>query len=114
MKEEQRIKDEKRQIKEEKEFIKKSQPHTSKELIERKAEIHDLLMRKQERSKLEFEMKQEVLKSRFKTSVNSLIKKVKKQRDLITTSYGPVVLNSKKIEKPIFDINKELDPEGHK
>ena len=57
LKEEKRIKDEKRQIKEEKEFIEKQQPHMSKELIERKTEIHDLLMRKQERSKLEFEMK---------------------------------------------------------
>lgn len=114
VKEEQRIKNEKLQLKEEKQFIEKQQPLMSKELVERKTEIHDLLMRKQERSKLEFEMKQEVLQSRFKTSVNSLIKKVKKQRDLITTSYGPVVLNSKKIEKPIFDINKELDPEGHK
>ena len=46
LKEEQRVKDEKRQIKEEKEFIEKQQPHMRKELIERKTEIHDLLMRK--------------------------------------------------------------------
>lgn len=58
-------------------------------------------------------MKKDVLQSSFKASVNSLIVRVKKQKDIITSSYGPIVLNSKKIEKPIFDINQELDPVGH-
>jgi len=29
-------------------------------------------------------------------------------------SYGPLVLNPKQKEKPIFEINKDLDPEGYK
>jgi len=57
-------------------------------------------------------MKKEVLKDSFKASVDSLIKRVRKQKDIITSSYGPIVLNSKRVEKPVFEINKELDPEG--
>ena len=59
-------------------------------------------------------MKQEVLKDSFKASVDSLIKRVRKQKEIITSSYGPIVLNSKRVEKPIFEINPELDPDGHK
>ena len=59
-------------------------------------------------------MKQEVLKDSFRASVDSLIKRVRKQKEIITSSYGPIVLNSKKVEKPIYEINKELDPDGHK
>jgi len=73
-----------------------------------------LIEQKQQRSKEEFDMKRDVLKNSFKASVESLIKRVRKQKELITSSYGPVVLNSKKIEKPIFDINPDLDPEGHR
>ena len=58
-------------------------------------------------------MKKEVLNDSFKASVDSLVKRVHKQKEIITSSYGPVVLNSKKVEKPIFEINKELDAEGH-
>ena len=59
-------------------------------------------------------MKQEVLQSNFKSSVNTLIAKVKDQKEIITSSYGPIVLSQKQGEEPIFDINAELDPEGHK
>ena len=59
-------------------------------------------------------MKKEVLKESFKASVDSLIKRVKKQKDMIMASYGPLVLNSKQVEKPVFEINPELDPEGAK
>lgn len=82
-------------------------------LSKREIELEDLIVRKQERSKKEFEMKKEVLRDSFKASVDSLIKRVRKQKEIITSSYGPIVLNSKKVEKPIFEINKELDPEGH-
>ena len=40
-------------------------------------------------------MKKEVLQESFNASVDSLIKRVKKQKDIITSSYGPIVLNSK-------------------
>jgi hypothetical protein len=58
-------------------------------------------------------MKSEVLTTNFKSSVDALISRVKKQKELITNSYGPIILNSKKNEKPIFDINQELDPVGY-
>lgn len=58
-------------------------------------------------------MKKEVLKDSFKASVDSLVKRVRKQKEIITSSYGPIVLNSKRVEKPIFEVNEELDPEGH-
>lgn len=86
---------------------------TGKALKERKGFLHKLIIEKQKRSKDEFEMKKEVLTNSFKASVDMLIAKVKKQKDLITASYGPIILDSKQNEKPIFDINQELDPEGH-
>ena len=55
---------------------------------------------------------EDVAKDSFKASVDSLIKRVRKQKEIITSSYGPIVLNSKKHEKPIFEINPELDPDG--
>lgn len=58
-------------------------------------------------------MKKEVLTTSFKSSVNALITRIKQQKELITNSYGPIILNSKKNEKPIFDINQELDPIGY-
>lgn len=94
-------------------FIRNKQGQTVHDLNKRETELEDLIKRKQERSKKEFEMKKEVLRESFKASVDSLIKRVRKQKEIITSSYGPIVLNSKKIEKPIFEINKELDPEGH-
>lgn len=72
-----------------------------------------LILEKQKRSKEEFEMKKDVLTNSFKASVDSLIARVRKQKELITASYGPIILNSKRNEKPIFDINYELDPVGH-
>ena len=74
-------------------------------------EISKLIHKKQQRSQAEFKMKQEVLSSSFKASVESLIRRIRKQKEIITSSYGPIVLQSKKREKPIFDINEELDPE---
>lgn len=82
-------------------------------MAKREKEIEKIIKNKQERSEKEFKMKEEVLRTSFRASVESLIKRIKKQKDIITSSYGPIVLNSKKIERPIFDINKELDPEGH-
>ena len=73
-----------------------------------------MIDKKQEKSKMDFEMKNEVLSNNFRNSVTSLIEKVKDQKEIITSSYGPIVLNSKENEEPIFDINPELDPDGHK
>ena len=94
-------------------FIKKKSSETSKQLNKRYDEIKTLIANKQKRSKEEFDMKKDVLQNSFKASVDSLIRRVRRQKELITSSYGPVVLNSKKIERPIFDINPDLDLEGH-
>ena len=103
----------KKTLSDEVDFIERKNFGTVKDLDKREIELQDLIKRKQERSKKEFQMKKEVLQESFNASVDSLIKRVKKQKDIITSSYGPIVLNSKKVEKPIYEINKELDPEGH-
>ena len=83
-------------------FIRKKHGLTNKDIDKREVELEDLIKRKQERSRQEFKMKQEVLKDSFKVSVDSLVKRVRKQKDLITSSYGPIVLNAMKNQKPIF------------
>ena len=82
-------------------------------MAKREKEIEKIIKNKQDRSEKEFKMKEEVLRTSFRESVDSLIKRIKKQKEIITSSYGPIVLNSKKKDRPIFDINPELDPEGH-
>ena len=99
-------------IENEKTFISRKHGTTIKDLDKREDDLEDLIKRKQERSKKEFEMKQEVLQDSFKASVDSLNKRVRKQKEIITSSYGPIVLDAKKHEKPIFEINPELDPDG--
>lgn len=94
-------------------FIDNKENQTQKTLKERKGFLNNLILEKQRRSKEDYEMKKDVLTNSFKASVDSLIARVKKQKDLITSSYGPIILNSKKNEKPVFDINKDLDPVGH-
>jgi hypothetical protein len=83
-------------------------------LAKRRSELQKLIDRKQLRSKTEFEIKKSVLTDQFGGSVKSLIRQIRRQKEVITSSYGPVVLSSKKEERPIFDINKDLDPEGAK
>ena len=82
-------------------------------MTKREKEIELIIRNKQDRSEKEFTMKKEVLQTSFRASVESLIKRIKRQKDIITSNYGPVVLKAKKVERPIFDINPELDPEGH-
>lgn len=41
-------------------------------------------------------VKKTVLKTEFKDSVNRLIDKIKRQKDIVIKSYGPVMLQSKK------------------
>jgi hypothetical protein len=100
-------------LKKESKFIDTKEKQTKVDLKKRHDFLNKLILEKQKRSKEEFEMKKEVLTTSFKASVDSLINRVKKQKELITASYGPIILNSKRNEKPIFDINKELDPVGH-
>jgi len=68
---------------------------------------------KEEKSKKEFENKMDVLKSNFNENISKLVKNIRSQRDTISGSYGPLTLANKKNERPIFEINKEIDPEGY-
>jgi len=108
------VEKDKRLIKEDKKFIATQGKVTDKELAMRREEIEKMLDRKQERPKKEFKMKKEVLTTSFGASVQNLIKKIRKQKEIITSSYGPMVLNPKKVERPIFNINEEIDPQGSK
>lgn len=80
----------------------------------REGELSELIERKQQRSETEFEIKRAVLTEQFQGSIKSLIRQVKRQKDVITSSYGPIVLSNKRHERPIFDVNPDLDPEGAK
>ena len=69
---------------------------------------------KEEKAKKEFDQKMTILKSNFNQNIGKLVDNIETQREIISTGYGPLVLDSKKEEKPIFEINKEIDPEGFK
>ena len=71
-------KGDKKLISDEKKFIIDKHGGTHTDLERREREMEDLIYRKQDRSKKEFEMKKEVLRDSFKASVDSLIKRVRK------------------------------------
>jgi hypothetical protein len=57
---------------------------------------------------MEYGVKEKVLRDNFSGTVERLIAKIRMQRDMILQSYGPLILNSKKDEPPVFNIyNKE-------
>lgn len=65
-------------LKEESKFIDTQYDQNKRDLKVRKSDLEKLIKGKQERSRAEFEMKQEVLTNSFKASVDSLIKRVLK------------------------------------
>ena len=67
---------------------------------------------KEEKAKKEYESKMTILKSNFNENISKLVVNIETQRDIVSTGYGPLVLDSKKEEKPNFEINKEIDPDG--
>ena len=52
-------------------------------------------------------MKEKMLRKNFAGTVERLIAKIKEQRDLLLQAYGPLVLNSKQNEPPIFNIHNK-------
>ncbi len=52
-------------------------------------------------------MKEKMLRKNFAGTVERLIAKIKNQRDLLLQAYGPLVLNSKRNEPPIFSIHSK-------
>ena len=95
-------------------FIKTQEGVTSKDLDQRKIELAKFLEKKQQRSRDEFFVKQSVLKTEFKESVNRLIDQIKHQKEIVIKSYGPLMLHSKKQEPDLFTVNKNLDPVGYR
>ena len=69
---------------------------------------------KEEQSKKEFAHKTKVLKSSFNENISKLIRNVRVQRDTVSQSYGPLTLDQKRNARPIFEINREVDPAGYK
>jgi hypothetical protein len=59
-----------------------------------------------------YEEKMGILKSNFNANINKLVSNIQTQRDTISSSYGPLVLNPKEGEKNIFKINPDIDPDG--
>lgn len=52
-------------------------------------------------------MKETVLRKNFSGTVEKLIAKINIQRDMIQQAYGPLVLNNKEEEPPIFSIHNK-------
>lgn len=87
---------------------------TYKELSKNEKKILKKVEYKEEKSLKEFDHKMGVLKESFNDNIARLLKNIGVQRDTIAQSYGPLTLDDKRNEKPIFEISKEVDPEGHK
>lgn len=51
-------------------------------------------------------VKKHVLGAEFKDSVDRLIEQIKRQKDIIIKSYGPLMLQNKKDEPPLYQISK--------
>jgi hypothetical protein len=78
---------------------------TETKIDSRSEELIKILELKEENSMAETTMKEKVLRKNFKGTVDRLVAKIKMQRDMILQAYGPLVLNSKKEEQPIFSIH---------
>ncbi len=66
-----------------------------------------ILELKEQNNRSEYGMKEKMLRKNFAGTVERLIAKIKQQRDLLLQAYGPLVLNSKKNEPPIFNIHNK-------
>lgn len=83
-------------------------------MAKRERFIRKKLAFKEERELKDFEAKMGILKANFNQNISKLVKNINFQRDTISQSYGPLVLQPKQAEKPIFVINPEIDADGHK
>jgi hypothetical protein len=61
-----------------------------------------------------FKKKSKVIRERFNEVVGELIRKVYHQKNVIIQSYGPLILNPLSKQRPIFEINKEIDKKGYR
>ena len=86
--------------------IKSSQKVTNVRLDKRTLEVEKILEQKDLNNKTDFTMKEKVLRSNFYQSIGSLIKSIKLQRALVQQAYGPIVLQAKRSEKPLFSITE--------
>jgi hypothetical protein len=88
--------------------IKVTESVTEVKIDKRSRELVKILELKESNNNSEYKIKDKILRKNFQGTVERLIKKIKQQRDMILQAYGPLVLNSKRGEAPIFNImNKE-------
>ena len=52
-----------------------------------------------------------MLRKRFRNAIGSLIRSIDMQKDQILQSYGPLVLNRKKHDQPLFTIHPDINPD---
>lgn len=71
-------------------------------LRERRNEIRQMIDNKQRLSKMLFFMKRDVLQHNFGETLDSMRRKIDKQRDQITMSYGTLQTSDMRQEPPIF------------
>jgi hypothetical protein len=77
---------------------------TEDRIDKRTQEMIKIIELKDSNNKSEYGMKEKMLRKNFQGTVERLIAKIKMQRDLLLQAYGPLVLNSKRDEPPIFNI----------
>ncbi|CDW72463.1 uncharacterized protein loc101675906 [Stylonychia lemnae] len=92
--------------------IQKTTDITSQKIDDKTGAIIKILEQKDLNSQKEFQRKEKILRLNFGQTVNALIKNIKIQRDLILQAYGPIVLQSKKDELPLFHINSKHNKDG--
>ena len=67
---------------------------------------------KEEKATQNFEESKKVLQTNFDVNIKKLTQHIDEQRFTVSNSYGPLSLKDKKLERPIFEIRKDVDQEG--
>ncbi len=55
-------------------------------------------------------VKKTVLESSFGDTLTRLVESIKRQKDIIIKAYGPLKLQNKRQDPPLYQVSKELDP----
>lgn len=87
--------------------IRHTEKVTEVKIDNRTRELKKILDLKDANNLADFKRKERVLQSKFQEAIHKLIRKVRVQRDMLMQAYGPLVLQSKKDELPIFSIHNK-------
>lgn len=74
--------------------------------------IMERVKAKESRVEEEFRVKKNTLKASFNENLHKLVKNIASQREIVSASYGSLTLQNKQMQKPIFEINPDIDAEG--